>query len=309
MFVSIIVCTHSLDNFQNLVDAVDSLLNQTHKEIEVIIVVDGNQYLYERIVKVYDAQEKLEVVATKDNIGLSGARNTGISAAQGDAIAFLDDDAVAEKSWVENLVNIYEELDAIAVGGKILPIWLTRRPDYLPEELDWLVGATYEGFSEEEVAEVRNTFGSNMSFKKEVFEKIGLFNERFGVARSRISCMQGEEAEFTVRMKNKLGKGIIYNPEAIVYHKIPPSKTRPRVLLRRAFYQGYSKALMKRRSLSPESLATEESYLKDLLVKYIPRRARAIFSSNSIKEMKQLSFLAAVIISVGIGFLYGYVKI
>ena len=308
MLVSIIVCTHSLDNFQNLMDAIDSLLNQTHKEMELIVVVDGNHELYERIVKVYDAQEKLEVVATKDNIGLSGARNTGISAAQGDAIAFFDDDAVAEKSWVENLVNIYEELDAIAVGGKILPIWLTRRPDYLPEELDWLVGATYEGFSEEEVAEVRNTFGSNMSFKKEVFEKIGLFNERFGVARSRISCMQGEEAEFTVRMKNKLGKGIIYNPEAIVYHKIPPSRTKPRTLLRRAFYQGYSKALLKRVDLSSAVLATEGSYLMDLLFKYIPRRIKGFFSSNSIREIKQLSFLAAIIVIVGLGFLYGYVK-
>ena len=308
MLVSIIVCTHSLDNFQNLMDAIDSLLNQTHKEMEVIVVVDGNQELYERIVKVYDVQEKLEVVATKENIGLSGARNTGISAAQGDAIAFFDDDAVAEKSWVENLVNIYEELDAMAVGGKILPIWLTRRPDYLPEELDWLVGATYEGFGEEEVAEVRNTFGSNMSFKKEVFEKIGLFNERFGVARSRISCMQGEEAEFTVRMKNKLGKGIIYNPEAIVYHKIPPSRTKPRILLRRAFYQGYSKALLRRLYHYPEALATEGSYLKELLFKHIPRRIKGIFSSNSTKEIKQLSFLAAVIISVGLGFAYGYVK-
>lgn len=308
MLVSIVVCTHSLDNLQNLMDAIDSLLNQTHKEMEVIVVVDGNRELYERIVKVYDAQEKLEVVATKENIGLSGARNTGISAAQGDAIAFFDDDAVAEKRWVENLVNIYEELDAIAVGGKILPIWLTHRPDYLPEELDWLVGATYEGFGEEEVAEVRNTFGSNMSFKKEVFEKIGLFNERFGVARSRISCMQGEEAEFTVRMKNKLGKGIIYNPVAVVYHKIPASRTKPRTLLKRAFYQGYSKALLKRFSPSPETLAIEGSYLMGLLFKYIPRRIKGIFSSNSIKEIKQLSFLAAAIISVGLGFLYGYVK-
>ena len=54
MFVSIVVCTHSLDNLQNLMDAVDSLLNQTHKEIEILVVVDGNRELYERIVEIYD---------------------------------------------------------------------------------------------------------------------------------------------------------------------------------------------------------------------------------------------------------------
>jgi len=309
MFVSIVVCTHSLDNLQNLVDAVDSLLNQTHKEMEVIVVVDGNRELYERIVKVYDAQGNVKIMVTEESLGAFGAGNVGVKAARGDVIAFLDDDAVGEKRWIGNLVDIYEKSDAISVGGKILPIWLSKKPDYFPEELGWLVGITHEGFAEEKVAEVRNTFGPNMSFRREVFEKIGLLNEKLGFAKGGTTYMQGAEPEFALRMKNKLGQGVIYNPEAIVYHKIPPSKTRPRILLRRAFYQGYSKALMKRRSPSPEALATEESYLKDLLFKYIPRRIKGIFSSNSIKEIKQLSFLATVIISVGLGFLYGYVKI
>ena len=308
MFVSIVVCTHSLDNLQNLIDAVDSLLNQTHKEMEVIVVVDGNRELYERIVKVYDAQGNVKIMVTEESLGAFGAGNVGVKAARGDVIAFLDDDAVGEKRWIENLVDIYEKSDAISVGGKILPIWLSKKPDYFPKELGWLVGITHEGFAEEKVAEVRNTFGPNMSFRREVFENIGLLNEKLGFAKGGTTYMQGAEPEFALRMKNKLGKGVIYNPEAVVYHKIPPSKTRPRILLRRAFYQGYSKALMKRRSPSPDTLATEESYLKDLLVKYIPRRIKGVFSLNFTKETKQLSFLAAVIISVGLGFLYGYVK-
>jgi GT2 family glycosyltransferase len=308
MFVSIVVCTHSLDNFQNLIDAVDSLMNQTHKEIEIIIVVDGNKELYGRIAKIYDTQGNVKIMLTEESLGAFGAGNVGVKAAQGDVIAFLDDDAVGEKRWIESIVDIYEKSDAISVGGKILPIWLSKKPDYFPEELGWLVGITHEGFADEKVAEVRNTFGPNMSFRGEVFEKIGLLNEKLGFAKRRTTIMQGAEPEFALRMKNELGKGVIYNPDAVVYHKIPPSKTRPRTLLRRAFYQGYSKALMRRRSPSHETLATEQSYLKDLLFIYIPRRVKAIFSSNSVKEMKQLSFLAITIISVGLGFVYGYVK-
>lgn len=308
MFVSIVVCTHSLDNFQNLIDAVDSLLNQTYEEIEVIIVVDGNQELYEKIVKVYNACDNIKIMVTEKSLGAFGAGNVGVKAAQGDVIAFLDDDAVAEKRWVQNLVDTYRKLDAIAVGGKILPIWLSKNPDYFPDELGWLVGITGEGFADGKVAEVRNTWGSNMSFKREVFEKIGLLNEKLGLANRRTSFMQGAEAEFALRMKNKLGRGIIYHPEAVVYHKIPASRTKPGTLLRRAFYQGYSKALLKKLSPSSEALSTEQSYLKDLLFKHIPRRIRGILSSNSIKEIKQLTLLAAVIISVGIGFAYGYVK-
>jgi len=290
-------------------DAVDSLLNQTHTDLEIIIVVDGNEELYEKVANVYDAQEKIKVLATRENIGVSGARNTGIRAARGDFIAFMDDDAIAEERWVENLVDAYQKLDAIAVGGRILPIWLSKQPDYFPEELGWLVGVTHEGFAQEKVVEVRNTFGPNISFKREVFEKIGLFWEKLGFAKRGTSYLQGEEAEFTLRMKSKLGKGVIYNPEAVVYHKIPASKTEPRTLLRRAFHQGYSKALLKRLNLSSEALTTERSYLKDLLFKYIPRRIKRIFSaSNSVMELKKLSVLIASVLSVGLGFVYGYTK-
>lgn len=308
MLVSIVVCTHSLDNLQNLVEAVDSLLNQTHREIEIIVVVDGNQELYAKIVEVYNAHGNIKILLTGESLGAFGAGNVGIKVAQGDVVALLDDDAVADREWIENLVDTYRKLNAIAVGGKILPLWLTKKPDYFPEELGWLVGMTQEGFAEDKIAEVRNTWGSNMSFKREVFDKIGLLNEKLGFAKGKTSYMQGAEAEFALRMKNKLGSGIIYNPEAIVYHKIPSSRTKPGILLKRAYYQGYSKALMKRHSALPDTLATEKSYLIDLFFKYIPRRIKGIVTPNSINEIKQLSFLSVTIISVGLGFAYGCIK-
>jgi len=309
MLVSVVVCTHSLDDYPNLAEAVDSLLEQTHREIEIVVVVDGNEELHQRMLANYGSQEAVKTIPLKQNVGLCGARNAGIKEAQGDAIAFLDDDAVAERSWVENLMATYQELDAIAVGGKILPLWLGQRPDYLPEELYWLVGVTHEGFAEEKVTQVRNTFGPNMSFRRGVFQKVGLFNENLGFARRGTSYMQGEEAEFTLRIKQKLGQGVLYNPKALVYHKIPPSKVKVKALLKRAFYQGYSKALLRKLNPSADSIATERAYLKSLLLKYIPKRLRSFFlGSAHLNALKQLLVLVASIFSVGLGFLYGYTK-
>lgn len=308
MHVSIVVCTYSLDTFENLVEAIDSLLNQTYKNIEIVIVVDGNEELYNKIVEDYGSRESIKSVSLKENMGVAIARNTGIRAAQGDVIAFFDDDAVADTRWVENLVDIYQKLDAISVGGKIVPLWLPKKPDYFPEELGWLVGMTQEGFANDKVAEVRNTWESNMSFKREVFEKIGLFNEKFGFVKGGKSYIQGIAPEFTLRMKDKLGKGVIYNPEAIIYHRTPAHKARVKLLLKRAFYQGYTKALLKKSSPSSETLNTEVSYLNNLLFSHIPHRIKEAFSLNFIKEIKQLSLVAAVIISVGLGFVYGYMK-
>jgi len=305
MLVSAVVCTHSLDNYPNLVEAVDSLLSQTHPEMEVIIAVDGNAELYEKVSARYGGNKTVSALLLKENVGVSGARNAGIKAAKGDVIAFIDDDAVADKEWVENLLTTYRDFDAAAVGGKILPVWLGGKPDYLPEELYWLAGITHEGFAEEKVVEVRNTFGPNMSFKREVFQKAGMFNENLGFAKKGTSYIQAEEPEFALRMRRELGKGVIYNPKAVVYHKIPSAKVKVGLLLKRAFYQGYSKALLRKLNISDDSIATERSYLKALLFEYIPRRLKRFYR---LSELKKLLMLFACIGAVGLGFVYGYVK-
>jgi GT2 family glycosyltransferase len=309
MLVSVVVCTHSIHNYQDLLNAVDSLLNQTYEEIEIIVVAHGTPELYQRIAVAYGARGDIKVVTREESLGAFGAGNVGVKAASGDIIAFMDDDAVAERRWVENLVDAYEKFNAISVGGKILPIWVSGEPDYLPEELYWLVGATHKGFADVKVVELRNTFGPNMSFRREVFEEVGLFNEKLGFAKRGTSYMQGAEAEFALRMKEKLGKGVIYNPEAIVYHKASPSKLKVQMLLKRAFYQGYSKAILRNLSPSPNPIAVERAYLKDLLLKFIPQRMGGIFrASNRRAEIKKLAVMVASIFSVGLGFVYGCTK-
>ena len=305
MLVSTIICAHSLDNYQNLAEAVTSLLVQTHPELEVIIAIDGNEEFYKKVVANYRSQDTVKAVLLRENAGVSAARNAGVRVARGDVIAFMDDDAVADRQWVENLLSTYREYDAVAVGGKILPLWLGEKPDHLPEELYWLVGVTHDGFAGEEVVEVRNTFGPNMSFKREVFEKVGGFSESLGFARKGAFYLQAEEPELALRMKQTLGKGVVYNPHAIVYHKIPQSKLGVGILLRRAFYQGYSKALLVKLHVSADSMATEKSYLRALLLKYIPRRVKRIYR---VEELKKLSVLIASILSVGLGFVCGYAE-
>jgi len=308
MLVSIIVCTHNLDNYQNLIQTIESLLKQTYREIEIVIVVDGNHDLFQKVLPIYIDRSNIKILENEFSLGAFGAGNVGVKVATGDIIAFIDDDAVADTKWLENLVKIYKERNAISVGGKVLPIWLSKQPDSFPEELYWLVGVTHSDFRSGLISEVRNSYGVNMSFKKDVFDKIGYFNAKLGFAKGGASYLQGAEPEFALRMKQRFGKGVLYNPEAIVYHKIPASKTRFGKLIRRAFYQGYSKALMKRFGSLPGTLTTEKSYLRDLLFNYIPRHIDGVFSSHCWREIKRLNLVGSVIISVGIGFLYGYAK-
>jgi len=306
--VSIVVCTHSLENYPNLAEAIDSLLAQTYKHIEIVVIVDANQELGDRVAGIYASKNKVKVIVTEESLSSNQARNTGIRVAQGEIVAFIDDDAVADKNWVEHLMETYHKADVLAVGGKILPLWVSRKPEHLPEELYWLVGVTHRGFAEEEITEVRDTFWPNLSFRRQVFEQAGYLSETLGFAKRGTSYIQADEAEFGLRIKTKLGKGIIYNPEAIVYHKVPASKLRLSLLLRRSFYQGYSKALLRKLHPRSEPLSTEKTYLNNLFLKSIPARMKnLLLKANRLTELKQLSVLLFSVLAVGFGFIYGYI--
>jgi len=309
MLVSVIVPSYSMDNYYNLRGAIDSLLNQSYPDIEIIVVIDISKDLYSEIAKAYAKQGKLKVIFSQQSLGASAARNVGIKNASGDILAFIDDDAIADVRWVEELVNAYKEPGVKAVGGKILPLWLPGKPEYFPEELYWLVGVTHKGFSPDRIAEVRNAFGANMSFRREVFDQVGLFNESFGFIRQRARYIQAEEVELSLRMTGKFGVGVIYDPAAIVHHKIPVTKTRVKVLLKRSFYQGYSKALLGKMKLSKSCTRNEETYLKELLLKYIPRRIKKVFSGpGRMTGIKQILILVCCIFAVGLGFIHGHIK-
>src|ERR1700737_1998320 len=95
--ISVIICAYTEERWDDLVAAIESVQGQTLPAKEIIVVVDYNQQLLQRV------QDHIANVITVENTrvrGLSGARNSGIAVARSDIIAFLDDDAVAIPNWL-----------------------------------------------------------------------------------------------------------------------------------------------------------------------------------------------------------------
>lgn len=291
MLVSIVICTYRNERYNDLIEAINSLKSQSYNNLEIVVVVDGNNGLYNEIVKSGIEVDKL--ILNEENLGLSYSRNRGTIEAGGNIIAFFDDDAVADTNWVKELVRTYEEYDAIATGGKILPKWVTKKPKFLPEEYYWLIGVTHKGFPEE-MSEVRNTFGSNISFKAEVLKALGGFKSEMGVKGKRL--LQGEETELCERMQKKFGQGVIYNPNALVYHNVFPERLKPNFLLKRAFWQGYSKRMMKELGYS----MNEESYFLKGVIRGLKKRIKEF----SLESIMQFLFLIVLTFSAGLGYLW-----
>ena len=303
MKVSLIICTYSIELFQDTLECINSLISQDYEKKEIILVMDVNHELYNML---HNSIPESVNICINSHKGLSEARNLGIKEASGEIIVFIDDDAIADINYLSNLLKNYDKKGVVGVVGKVLP---KQIPDY-PEELYWIVGFTYKGFPESK-CEVRNVHGCNMSFKKDVFEVAGLFDTRFGRVGKKL--ITAEETEFSIRVLNSFpGSKIIYDPSVIVYHKSHKYRQTLSYILRRGYHEGMSKARIENIPTNKKInklLSAEESYLKYLLFISVPARLRNIFTFKDIRlSIKEVIQLLLVIISVGIGYLMGRMK-
>jgi len=237
--VSIIISTYSQNRLVDIQRCLASLEKQTIQPAEVLLVLDPNEELVNFYLK--KVPKSVKVVVSR-GFGLSHARNTGVKEASGKIVAFIDDDALADPRWLENSLTNFESEQVVGVGGFISANWESTRPLWLPEELDWIVGCSYKGLPTKR-AEIRNPIGCNMSFRKEVFDKVGYFRTDLGRFGNMLLC--NEETEFGYRTRKAMPKAkIIYEPSAIVYHRVPKKRGSLGYVWKRSFYEGISKAII-----------------------------------------------------------------
>ena len=108
--VSIIVPIYNVEKY--LRECVDSILAQTHKDIEVILVDDGSPDNCGKICDDYSKKDSRIKVVHKPNGGLSSARNAGLDVATGDYIMFIDSDDFIDSNMVEFLLGTKRKTSA-----------------------------------------------------------------------------------------------------------------------------------------------------------------------------------------------------
>ena len=113
--VSIIVPVYNVENY--IAECLNSLINQTLKDIEIICVDDCGQDNSMKIVEDFAKKDKrIKIVAHKENQGLGEARNTGIKNATSEYIGFLDSDDFVDLDYYKTLYNtaIKDDFDIVS---------------------------------------------------------------------------------------------------------------------------------------------------------------------------------------------------
>lgn len=101
--ISIIIPAYNIENY--IAKCLDSLLKQTYKNLEIIVVDDGSSDNTGKIIDDYVSKYENIKVIHKKNAGVSEARNSGIDVANGDYIGFVDGDDTVDKEMFELLIN------------------------------------------------------------------------------------------------------------------------------------------------------------------------------------------------------------
>ena len=110
MKISVIVPIYN-ENPQFLKECVDSIIAQTYKDLEIILVDDGSESSIGAVIDEYGEKDNRITVIHQENKGLSFARNAGIDIANGDLIMFVDSDDWIEADTCEKIVKVFESTE------------------------------------------------------------------------------------------------------------------------------------------------------------------------------------------------------
>lgn len=294
-FISVIICAFSMKRFEETAECINSVLNNDYKKFEIIIVIDGNEKLKQKIESEFKRINKILIVENKKNEGPSVSRNRGVDLAKGDIVAFIDDDAFATLDWLETIVKDFFEYPEIsALGGKLIPVY-ENGARKLPEELLWIVGCTYKGHPVKKQF-VRNVISANMAVKREVFKDIQ-FEKMFDGRNWKM-----EDTLFGIRLFMKSKNAILYDPAMVVYHNVSKDRTKIKYILQRSYSEGRLKydlgRVIRTNFVDNQIFRHEQSYLKTLL--------SSIFRNSFTLQLKDSLLLSLSMLCVVFGYLTRY---
>jgi len=166
---------------------------------------------------------------------MNHARNLGLSNAKGGLVAYIDDDARADASWLEKTQQLFFTTDPKpdCMGGPIFPFYTSPKPVWFKDKYevrrDWKSPRYLESG--------KSFSGSNMIWRKDVLDDLGGFDTHFGVTGNTLR-LGGETIGFDNLWATKESAILLFSPELIVYHWVPENKMKSSYFLKRYFVIG-----------------------------------------------------------------------
>lgn len=245
--LSVVLCTHNRAHL--LPEVINSLFTQSLEPDRFEILVIDNGSIDDTRHRVSCLSEQISNLRYEHEAvtGLSFARNCGIERAAGRILCFIDDDAIADPKWLENILRDFQKTSSMcALGGPVLLEWPSgHRPDWIPSRLESYYSQINLGSEKRELSPPEYPFGTNMAVRRSCALAAGGFNTSLG--RRGKSLMSGEERDFFLRLQRD-GCVVAYSPDIVVTHRVQRERVSRTWLMKRIFAQGRFVALNRAQS-------------------------------------------------------------
>jgi len=195
--------------------AIDALmaLPEYPQDLEIVVVDnasgDGSLDVLRR------KEKDILLVASPTNSGFAGGCNLGVKKSSGDIVAFLNNDAKPDSTWVSAALDSFDSYDNVGAVASQVRNWEGTHVDFSGAGMTWY-GMGYRPLTGTKVSKKRQTArpvlfgtGSAMFVRRSVFDALGGFDESF--------FMFFEDVDFGWRL-NLAGYTYLYQPESIAFH-------------------------------------------------------------------------------------------
>ncbi len=235
MQISAVICTYNRAAL--LRNTLQSLLNQSLNkgEYEIIVIDNASTDNTKSVVDEFSSKFKDYNIKyiPEEKQGLSNSRNTGYKHSIGNYVAYIDDDAKADKYWLENISRVIKTVAPDIFGGPIYPFYEKEKRKWFLDKYEIRTNGDEPRFLNEN----EYMSGSNIIFKKELLELFGGFDTRLGMSGNRLNY--GEEYKLINEARKKLENAkIYYDPSIVVYHLVSPKKMSMKYFISSSFRGG-----------------------------------------------------------------------
>lgn len=215
--ISVLLCTRNRAGKAQRAAA--SILANSYTDFELIVVDQSTDDATRRALAAVP-DRRVRYIPT-NTVGVAISRNIAIREAAADIVAFTDDDCICDRGWLQAVVAEFAaDPQALGVYGRVIPYGAgSATLDCISEADGMICPALIQSTARRIVDRPAIPHlvlggGNNMSFRKEAFRRVGLFNEMLGPG-SRIGT--GEDTEFAYRLLHRHCR-LIYSPAAVVEH-------------------------------------------------------------------------------------------
>jgi glycosyltransferase involved in cell wall biosynthesis len=284
MKISVILCTYNrCDSLAKALASVAVSELPDNIDWEVLVVDNNSRDQTRQVAQDFCGRNRHIRYLFESKQGKSNALNLAIRESRGDVLAFMDDDVTVEPDWLRNLTTPLQSGPWSGVGGRILPPKDFSAPPWLTLEGPYKMGgilALFDRGSDPADLDVP-PFGTNMAFRKIMFDKFGGFRTDLGAPPG--NTVRGEDTEFCQRLLNA-GERIRYEPSAIVHHAVPPERLTEKYFL--SWWFVYGRACVRLKEMPPNiwGIPRRPISIANRLLNLLPWRVYWWWSESDVQQ-------------------------